>query len=79
MANADDVIEIAKAHNAEVKDSENGTKELSIPNKPPLFLKAENGVAFLSISQASLAKLPPNALEILGKGWANTICRSRSP
>ena len=67
VANADDIIEIAKAHNAEVKDSENGTKELSMPNKPPVFLKVENGVAFLSIAQASLAKLPPNPLEILGK------------
>jgi hypothetical protein len=67
VANVDDVIEIAKAHNAEVKDGENGTKELSIPNKPPVFLKAENGVAFLSLAPASLAKLPPNALEILSK------------
>ena len=67
VANADDIIEIAKAHNAEVKDAENGIKELSIPNKPPIFLKAENGVAFLSIAPASLAKLPPNPLEILGK------------
>jgi hypothetical protein len=67
VANADDVIEIAKVHNAEVKDSENGTKELSIPNKPPIFLKAEKGVVFLSVAQASLAKLPPNPLEILGE------------
>jgi hypothetical protein len=67
VANADDVVEIAKAHNAEVKDAENGIKELSIPNKPPMFLKAENGVAFLSISPASLGKLPANPLEILGK------------
>lgn len=67
IANADDVIEIAKAHNAEIKDAENGTKQLLIPNKPPIFLKAENGVVFLSIAQASLAKLPPNPLEILGK------------
>jgi hypothetical protein len=67
VANADDLIEIAKAHNAEVKDAENGIKEISIPNKPPVFLKTENGVAFLSIAPASLAKLPPNALEILGK------------
>ena len=67
VAKAEDVIEIAKAHRAEVKDAENGIKELSIPNKPPIFLKTENGVAFLSIAPASLAKLPPNALEILGK------------
>jgi hypothetical protein len=67
VANADDIIEIAKGFNAQVKDAENGVKELSIPNKPPMFLKAENGVAFLSISPSSLAKLPPNALEILGK------------
>jgi hypothetical protein len=67
VANAEDVIEIAKAHRAEVKDAENGIKELSIPNKPPIFLKAENGVAFLSISPTSLAKLPANPLEILGK------------
>src|SRR4051794_2793643 len=67
VANVDDVIEIAKAHRAEVKDAENGIKELSIPNKPPIFLKAENGVVFLSISPSSLAKLPANPLEILGK------------
>jgi hypothetical protein len=67
VAKAEDVIEIAKAHRAEVKDTENGIKELSIPNKPPIFLKAENGVAFLSMSPASLAKLPANPLEILGK------------
>jgi hypothetical protein len=67
IANGDDIIEVAKAYSAEVKDGENGTKELSIPNKPPIFLKTENGVSFLSIAQASLAKLPPNALEILGK------------
>lgn len=67
VANADDVVEIAKAHGAEVKDAENGIKELSIPNKPPIFLKTENGVSFLSIAPASLAKLPASALEILGK------------
>jgi hypothetical protein len=67
VANGDDIVDIAKAHNAEVKDGENGTKELSMPNKPPIFLKTENGVSFLSIAPASLAKLPANALEILGK------------
>jgi hypothetical protein len=67
IANADDVLEIAKAHHAEIKDGENGTKELSIPNKPPIFLKTEKGVSFLSIAPASLTKLPANALEILGK------------
>jgi hypothetical protein len=67
VAKADDMIEIAKAHNAEVKDGEGGTKELLIPNKPPIYLKAENDVVFLSIAPASLAKLPANPLEILGK------------
>jgi hypothetical protein len=67
VANADDVIDIAKAHQAAVKDSENGTKELSLPNAPPVFLKAESGVVFLSTAQSSLAKLPANALDILGK------------
>jgi hypothetical protein len=67
VANGDDIVDIAKAYNAEVKDGENGTKELTMPNKPPIFLKTENGVSFLSIAPGSLAKLPPNALEILGK------------
>jgi hypothetical protein len=67
VANPDDLLEIAKMHQADVKDADNGTKEISIPGKPPIFLKTENNVAFLSIAQASLAKLPPNPLEILGK------------
>jgi hypothetical protein len=67
IANVDDLLEIAKMHQAEIKDAENGTKELSIPGKPPAFLKTENGVAFLSLAPTSLAKLPANPLEILGK------------
>src|SRR5262249_33515756 len=54
-------------HQADVKDAENGVKELSMPGKPPIFMKTENNVAFLSTAQASLGKLPPNPLEILGK------------
>ncbi len=67
IAKVDDVLDVAKAFQAEVKDGENGTKELSIPNKPPVYLKAQNDVVFLSLAPTSLAKLPANPLEILGK------------
>lgn len=67
VANPDDLLEIAKMHQAEIKDADNGTKEVSIPGKPPIFLKTESGVAFLSLAPTSLGKLPANPLEILGK------------
>ncbi len=67
ITNMDDLVEIAKTYGAEVKDAENDTKEFSIANKPPIFAKAQDGVMFFSVAQASLANLPANPLEILGE------------
>ena len=67
ISNLDEAIEVAKGYGAEVKDADNNTKELSLANKPPVYLKADNGVVFVSNSQSSLLHLPPNPLEILGE------------
>ena len=63
----DDALEVVKAYGGEVKDGENGTKELAIPGKPSLYMKAQNDVVFIAQTVGSLEKLPANPLDILGK------------
>lgn len=67
ISKPEDALEIVKLHGGEVKDGENGTKELSIPNAPPVFMKAQDEVVFLATSVASLERLPAKPLEILTK------------
>ena len=62
-----DLIQVAKGYGAEVKDAEDGVQELVLPNKRSIFVKQDNGMAFISISAASLARVPANAQDILSK------------
>jgi uncharacterized membrane protein len=67
ISKPDDILDVAKAYGADVKDGENGTKELVLPNRPPLYMKSQNDAVFISSAAASLSRLPANALEILTK------------
>jgi hypothetical protein len=62
-----DLIQVAKGYGAEVKEPEDGVQELVLPNKRSIFVKQDNGMAFISISAASLARVPANAQDILAK------------
>ena len=63
----DDLLDVAKGFGAEIKDGENGTKEIVLPNKRSIFVKVDGGMAFISISAASLGKLPANPQQLLTK------------
>lgn len=67
VAKLDDVLELAKAHQMEVKDADDGAKEVSMPNGQSLFAKAGNEVVFIAKAENSLKHLPDNPLEILAK------------
>lgn len=67
ISKIDDVLDVAKAYGADVKDGENGTKQLALPNGKSFYVKPQNDVVFISIAAASLAKLPANPQEILAK------------
>jgi hypothetical protein len=60
-----DLLDIAKGYGAEVKDAENGAKELVLPNKRSLFFKHENNMGYLGATAASLARLPQNPQQVL--------------
>jgi hypothetical protein len=66
-----DLLEVAKGYGAEIKDADNGAKQLVMPNKRSFFVKVDNGMAFVSVSAASLAKLPQNPQQILAKMVGN--------
>jgi len=55
-----DLVEIAKGYGAEVKDADDGAKELVLPNKRSLFFKHANNMGYLGATAASLARLPQN-------------------
>jgi hypothetical protein len=54
------VLEIATAYGAEVKEEVNGVQELKLPSQQSVFLKHEAGWTFFSLSSRSLAQLPEN-------------------
>jgi len=62
-----DLLDVAKAYGAEIKDGEGGTKEIVMPNKRSVFVKIEDNMAFVSMSPASLGKLPANPKQQLTK------------
>lgn len=62
-----DLLEVAKAYGSEIKDGENGTKEIKLPNQKTIFVKIDNGMAFIAMSAASLEKLPTNPKQVLTK------------
>lgn len=62
-----DLLDVAKAYGAEIKDGEGGTKEIVMPNKRSVFVKVEDNMAFVSMSPASLGKLPANPKQQLTK------------
>ncbi|HEX5472449.1 MAG TPA: hypothetical protein VFW73_11210 [Lacipirellulaceae bacterium] len=71
VAKLEDVTDIVKAHQIEVKDGENGSKELVMPTGQSLYAKSQNDMVFISRVPASLEHLPTDAQEILKKRVAN--------
>lgn len=67
VAKPNDLLDVAKAFGSEIKDGENGTKEIKLPNQKTLFVKTDNGMAFIAMSPASLAKLPADPKQLLTK------------
>jgi hypothetical protein len=63
----DDLFDIAKAYGAEVKDADDGAREVVLPNQRSIFVKPNNGLCFISLSASALARLPENAQALLGK------------
>jgi hypothetical protein len=63
----DDVLEIAKGYGAEVKDADQGVKQLALPTGKTFYLKPQKDVVFLSTAAASLSKLPGDPQAILTK------------
>jgi len=64
---APDLLDVARGYGAEVKAGENGITEVVMPNKKSIFVKEDNGTAFISVSPASLGKLPANPQDVLAK------------
>lgn len=62
-----DLLDVAKGYGAEIKDSDDGAKELVLPNQRSIFVKQDGGMAYISISAASLARLPANPQQLLTK------------
>ncbi len=67
VVKGDDLLEVVKNYGAEIKDSVSGAKEVVLPNRRSVFVKQENGMAFISTSAASLARLPANPKQLLTK------------
>ena len=63
----DELLGVAKNYGAQIKDGANGAKEITMPNQRSIFVKQENGLAFITTSAASLSKLPANPQELLTK------------
>jgi hypothetical protein len=63
----DDLLGVVKNYGAQIKDGENGAKEITLPNKRSIFVKQDNGLAYITTSAASLSKLPANPQELLTK------------
>jgi hypothetical protein len=64
---ASDLFDIAKGYGATVKEAEGGVTEMVLPNKKSVFVKPDAGLVFVSVSAASLGRLPANAQDILTK------------
>ncbi len=67
VTKVDDLLGVVKNYGMQIKDSDNGGKEIMMPNKRSIFVKQEGGLAFISTSAASLAKLPANPEQLLTK------------
>lgn len=67
ITKVDDVLEIAKGYGAEVKDDQNGIKQLALPTGKSYYLKPQKDVVYLSTAAASLNKLPADPQAILTK------------
>lgn len=67
IAKVEDALDVAKAYGADVKDAENGTKHLALPNGKSFYVKSQNGVVFISVAAASLERLPDDPQAILTK------------
>lgn len=67
VAKPNDLLEVAKAYGSEVKEGENGTTEIKLPNQKTIFVKIDNGMAFIAMTPASLGKLPANPKQVLTK------------
>jgi hypothetical protein len=63
----DELLGVAKNYGAQIKDVGEGTSEIKLPSQRSIFVKQENGLAFVTTSAASLSKLPANPQELLTK------------
>jgi hypothetical protein len=60
-----DLLDVAAAYGVEVKDADDDVKELARPNQPSVFVKEDNGWAFIARSAETLAQLPEDPQVIL--------------
>ena len=55
-----DLLDVAAGYGIDVKEAEDGIRELAQPNKRSVFVKEDDGWAFIGPSPATLARLPEN-------------------
>ena len=67
VAKPNDLLEVAKGYGAEIKDGEDGTKQLVLPSKKSIFVKQDGGMTFISMSDAALKRLPADPQALLNK------------
>ena len=67
VAKPNDLLEVAKGYGAEIKDGEDGTKQLVLPSKKSIFVKQDGGMTFISMSEAALKRLPADPQALLNK------------
>jgi hypothetical protein len=67
VANADDVLDVAAGFGVQVKQSDNGVKELVLPNQQSVFLKHQADWIFVSVSPDALTRLPEKPQAMLAE------------
>jgi hypothetical protein len=61
------LLDMARAFGAVVKEGAEGVSEVVLPSEKTVFMKHDNGWAFISMSPAPLANLPENPAETLSQ------------
>lgn len=67
LTNPDDVLALVTGYGVQVKDAEDGAKELVLPNQQSVFFKHEAGWGFVSLSADGLTRLPEKPQEIMAE------------
>lgn len=63
----EDLLEVAAAFGIQVKEGNDGVKELVLPSQQSVFVKQDAGWAFIGVSPGALAQLPENPQAILSE------------